>query len=194
MTDTTPHALIRRRRSPRAFDDREVDPSDLRALFEAARWAASAYNEQPWRYIVGTRGTPAHDRLLESLVPANRRWAQAAPVLALSVARTCFTRNDKANRHALHDTGAASAQLTLEATARGLAIHQMAGFDAARARGLFGIPEGFEPVAALAIGYPGTADTLPEDLRERETAPRSRRALGDTVFGARWEQAADVVS
>ncbi|GIW70753.1 MAG: hypothetical protein KatS3mg102_0295 [Planctomycetota bacterium] len=181
------HELIRRRWSPRAFADRPVAPELLRSLFEAARWAASSYNEQPWRYIVAPReDQQTYGKLLDCLVPGNQRWARHAPVLALSVARLRFTHNDRPNRHAWHDVGAASALLALEATARGLAIHQMAGFEAERARQAFGIPQEFDPVAAIALGYPGDPQALPEDLRERELAPRQRRPLAETVFGGRW--------
>ncbi len=164
-----------------------VPEEALRSLFEAARWAPSCFNEQPWRFLVARRTDPeAHEKLLSCLSEGNQRWAKQAPVLALSVARTTFTRNGKPNRHAFHDVGLAVAQLTLQATTTGLVVHQMAGFDPERARRLHAIPEGFEPVAVLAIGYPGEPDDLPEDLRERERAARSRRPQREFVFTGSW--------
>jgi nitroreductase len=181
------HDLIRRRWSPRAFADRMVEREKLHSLFEAARWAASSYNEQPWRFIVCTKDNPAdHERFVRCLADGNIPWARHAPVLALSVARTRFTHNDRPNRHALHDVGLAVGNLLLQATALGLAVHQMAGYDAAKARAAFGIPDDYEPVAAIAMGYQGDPDRLPPPLRDRETAPRTRKPLDEIVFGGRW--------
>jgi len=188
------HELIRERRSPRAFSGRPVEPSKLRGLLEAARWAASSFNQQPWHFIVAAQEHPEEfERLLDCLVPGNAQWARRAPVLMLSVAKLTFDANGKPNRHALHDVGQATANLALQATAVGLAVHQMAGFDAARAREVFAIPEGFEPVAAIAVGYPGDPEELPAALREKERAPRTRRPLGEFVFGGTWGQTSPVV-
>jgi nitroreductase len=191
VTNVPIHDLIRRRWSPRAFADRGVAAADLTAVLEAARWAASCNNEQPARFLVARREEPeAFARLLACLVPGNQRWAAAAPVLLLTVARTTFERNGKPNRHALHDAGLALANLSLEATARGLGVHPMAGFDVGAARTACAIPADFEPVAAVALGYFGDPNTLPDDLRERELAARTRRPLTDVVFGAGWEERA----
>ncbi len=185
----TIHPLLATRRSPYAFSTRPVEAENLRALFEAARWAPSSYNEQPWRFIVATREEPTdYVRVLETLVEGNRTWAQNAPVLTLAVARLDFNQSGRPNRHALYDLGQAVAHLSVEATARGLAVHQMGGFDPARARELFNIPAGYEPVAALAIGYPGTGENLPDSLRKRDLAPRSRKQLGEVVFSGTWAQ------
>jgi len=184
------HPLIRDRWSPRAYADRPVSEATLRSLFEAARWAPSAFNEPPWRFIVANKSNPErHAKLLSTLADANQTWAVKAPVLAISVASTTFSRNGKPNRHALHDVGLASAQLTLQATALDLSVHMMAGFDAAKAREVYGIPEGFEPVAAIAIGYAGEPAGLPEGLREREGAPRVRHPQDASVFAEAWGQA-----
>jgi nitroreductase len=182
------HELFERRWSPRAFSARAVEPEKLRSLLEAARWAASCFNEQPWSFIVAAKEDEgdAYERLLSCLAEANALWAGRAPVLMLSVARLTFKRNDKPNRHAFHDVGQAAAHLALQATASGLAVHQMAGFDLSKARELFSIPEGFEPVAAIALGYPGEPEDLPEDLRARESAPRTRLPFGEFVFGESW--------
>jgi nitroreductase len=193
-TSVPVHDLISARWSPVSFASRPVAAEQLRSLFEAARWAPSSFNEQPWRYILATRDEPAEfERMLSVLVQANREWARHAPVLALSVAKRTFTRNGKPNRHYLHDTGAASALLCLQAAALGLFVHQMAGYDAARARELFAIPEDFEPVAAMAIGYLGDPAGLPESLRARDAAPRERKPLEEMLFSGGWGQASAIV-
>lgn len=189
-TEHPVHELFERRWSPRAFDARAVEPEKLRSLLEAARWAASCFNEQPWSFIVAAKGDEgdAYERLLGCLAEANARWAGRAPVLMISVARLDFQRNGKPNRHAFHDVGQAAAHLALQATALGLAVHQMAGFDVSKARERFNVPEGFEPVAAIAVGYPGDPAELPEDLRAKELGPRARRPLEEFVFGNDWGQ------
>jgi nitroreductase len=187
---TTAHpidALLTQRWSPYAFADRPVDEAVVRSLFEAARWAASSYNEQPWSYLVATAAdAEAHARLLSCLVEGNRSWAAAAPVLALGVVTHPFTRNQKPNKAAVHDLGLASANLTVEATARGLVVHQMIGIEPERARDLYGIPAGSEAFTGLAIGFPAAAAALPEGLRARDEAPRARKPLSAFVFGERW--------
>ena len=181
------HPLIRERWSPLAFRDRPVPEEDLRALLEAARWAPSSYNEQPWSFLVARRSDrEGFRRMLSCLAEGNRTWARSAPVLMVTLTRTRFERNGKENRHARHDVGLAAAQLTLEATARGLAVHQMAGFDAGRVRELYGVPEGVEPVTALALGLPGDPADLPEDLRERASGPRRRKETTEFVFAGGW--------
>lgn len=186
------HELLTRRWSPYGFDARAVPDADLVALFEAARWTASSYNEQPWRYLVAHRGDgDGHAKLLGCLVEANQAWAREAPVLALGIVATRFARNDKPNKAAVHDLGAASAQLTFEATRRGIAVHQMIGIDPERARETYALPEPFEAVTGLAIGYPAPLESLSETVRERDTSPRSRRALSEWVFEGAWERAAD---
>jgi len=181
------HELIARRWSPYAFADRPVPEDDLRSLFEAARWAASSYNEQPWSYIVATRADPAgFERLLSCLVEGNQVWAGAAPVLALGCTSLRFTRNGKPNAAAVHDLGLASASLTLEATARGLVVHQMIGIMPDKARELYRIPEGVQPLTGLAIGYAADPSTLPETYRERDLTPRGRKPLSEFVFDGEW--------
>jgi len=181
------HDLLQRRWSPRAFADRAVATADLCAVLEAARWAASSANEQPWRFLVARREEPvAFAKLLECLVPGNQRWAGAAPVLILTATRRTFQRNDKPNRHAMHDAGLALANLLVEATARGLHAHPMAGFDVDAARAAFAIPAEFDLAAVTALGYAGDPERLPEDLRDRELAPRSRHPLSETAFASEW--------
>ena len=159
----------------------------LQSLFEAARWAPSSSNEQPWAYIVATKDDAENfAKLLSVLVPFNVTWAQHAPVLALAVAELAFAKNGTPNRNAQHDVGAASAWLTVEATSRGLFVHQMAGYDHDKARQVFGIPAGWEPIAAIAIGYPGDPDSLPQPLRDREGAPRTRKPISEFVMSGSW--------
>lgn len=188
------HELLRERWSPRAFADRMVEPEELRSLLEAARWAPSSFNEQPWSFIVATKQHPdEYERLLSCLVEGNVRWAQHAPVLMLSVAKLAFERNQKPNRHAFHDVGLAVENLVIQGMALGLFVHQMAGFHADRAREVYGIPEGHEPVAAMAIGYLDDPGRLPDDLREREVAPRFRNPLESFVFSGQWGQPSPLV-
>jgi nitroreductase len=172
-----------------------VGLEELRSLLEAARWAASSYNQQPWHFIVATKEDPrVYERLLGCIVPANALWAGKAPVLMLTVAKLTYDANGAPNRHALHDVGQATANLSLQATALGLAVHQMGGFDMERAREEFSIPEGYEPVAAIAVGYPGdpgeSARGLAGEGERAAHAPgtegvRFRRALGEDLAGRR---------
>jgi nitroreductase len=185
-TSTAIHDLIAHRWSPRAFESKPVEPEKLRSLLEAARWAPSSYNAQPWYFIVGTKDNPEnYKRVLESLIEFNQGWAKNAPVLALSVAKLKFD-DGKPNRHAFHDVGQAAANLSLQAEALGLSVHQMAGIDPEKARKLFDIPADYEAVAGIAIGYAGEPASLPDGLRERELAPRQRKPLDSFVFTGSW--------
>jgi nitroreductase len=189
------HELVAARWSPYAFSDRPVSDADLRSLFEAARWSPSSYNEQPWRYIVATKAEPdAFASLLSCLVEGNQEWAKAAPVLALGCTSLNFALNGQPNAAALHDLGLASATLTVEATARGLFVHQMIGILPDRARELYRIPDEFLPLTALAVGYAGSPDDLPETLRNRDLAQRRRNPLSEFVFGREWGKASAVLS
>jgi nitroreductase len=184
--------IFHQRWSPRSFSDREVAPEDLTRVFEAARWAASSYNEQPWRFLVGTRNSTAYNKILDSLIEFNQLWAKTAPVLILGVAKTQFSHNDSPNRVALYDLGAAASYLTLQAASLGLPTHQMAGFDPAAALKAFDVPEGYVAGAVIALGYQGEPAALPnEQMVKQEVAPRQRKALKDFVFSA-WDTAADL--
>lgn len=181
------HELISERWSPYSYSNRPVPQADLLSIFEAARWAASSFNEQPWRYIVATRDrTDDFERILSCLLDGNRTWAKEVPTLALGCIRTTFSRNNKPNRVAQHDLGLASASLSLEATSRGVYVHQMAGLMADKAREVFGIPEGFEAVTALALGYRSESGTGDSSLLARDERPRTRRPLDEFVFGGHW--------
>jgi Nitroreductase len=175
--------VIRRRWSPRAFSDRMVEPEKLRSLFEAARWAPSSFNEQPWSFVVTTRNNPdEYAQMLSCLVEKNQQWAQLAPVLMVSVAKLNFEKSGKPNRHAFHDVGLAMGTMLVQATALGLFVHQMAGFSVDKVREAFGVPDGFEPVAAVAIGYEADPEVLPEAFREQEVGPRRRKPISEFVF------------
>ncbi|NOT12118.1 MAG: nitroreductase family protein [Methylococcaceae bacterium] len=183
------HELIQNRWSPRAFDpDKEISQDDLLALLEAARWAPSCFNDQPWRYVVCVKAqTPVSwENALATLVEKNQQWAKNAPVLILSIAMEHFNHNGKPNRWAPYDTGAASLSLTLQATALGLIVHQMGGFDADKARAFFNLPEGCQPMSMMAVGYQADADVLSDDLKEVELAVRSRVPLEQRFYFGQW--------
>lgn len=194
-TDYPVHELLAKRWSPYAFQDKPVAKADLCSLFEAARWAPSSYNEQPWSYIVATKeNTDEFERLLSCLVEANQIWAKAAPVLALGVVSLTFERNDKINRAAVHDLGLATGNLLVEATARGLHVHQMIGILPDRAREIYEIPEGFDAWTGIAIGYKGDPALLPDVLKERDLKSRPRKPQGEFVFSGKWGQSSPLVT
>ncbi len=175
------HPLIAGRWSPRAFADTPVEPGKLKILFEAARWAPSSYNEQPWRFWVATREHPATLERLQSYLTEGNSWAKRAPVLVLLAYKLHRERDGQPNRMAFRDLGAAEQNLVIQAFALGLVVHQMEGFDHERARREL-LPDGFEPGTMLAIGYLGDPGMLPEKLRERELRARVRKPLRELVF------------
>jgi nitroreductase len=181
--------IILKRWSPRSYADKPVSSADLTKIFTAAAWAASSYNEQPWRFLVGKKGDETYAKILDSLIEFNQGWAKTAPVLILSVGKKTFGHNGQPNSYGLHDTGAASANMSLEATALGLHTHGMAGLDKDKARANFGIPEDFEVGAVWALGYGGEPDALPEAYQTMEKAARTRKPLAEFVF-SEWDKAA----
>lgn len=163
------------RKSTRAYSDRAVDEAHIQSLFEAVRWAPSSTNEQPWMYIYATKGQQElRDKMNLALSEGNRLWSDAAPLLVLAMTRKTFMRNGAANAHAEYDLGGANAFLSLQAVHLGLQVRQMAGFSKEIAIRELNIPEGFDPVVFIAIGYPGSPEQLPEKLHLRELAPRER--------------------
>lgn len=181
------HTLIQRRWSPRAFGAQLVEPAKIQQLLEAARWAASSMNEQPWNYLIATKDNANEfAKMVSCLVPQNQAWAKEAPLLMISVAKVDFTKNNEPNRVALHDVGAASALLTLEALELGLFVHQMGGIEIEKIRTEYALPAGYEPVAAMAIGYPGDPEKLPEPYKTREAAPRTRKPTKEFTFTGKW--------
>lgn len=179
--------LIARRWSPVVFDPRPVPKQVLLEAFEAARWAASSFNEQPWSYLLGSKQDHPEEfqKLASTLLPGNA-WAHDAPVLALSVAKRNFSRDGAPNRVAFHDVGMATANLILQALSRGIFVHQMGGYDIEKARAVFEIPHEFEPVAMIAMGYPGDPSTAAERLRARDSAERKRKPIREFVFQGKW--------
>ena len=185
------HPLLAERWSPYAFTDEGVDEDDLIALFEAARWAASSYNEQPWRFIAARRKEPeTFAKVLSCLVPFNQGWAGRAPVLALGLVQTLRPGDGSPNPAAEHDLGLAAASLTVEATHRGLSVHQMSGIVADRIRDAYALPDDVLPLTALAIGYAASLEATPEDMRDRQRRARERRRLPEFVFGESWGEPA----
>ena len=193
-TDYPIQNALAERWSPYGFEDRSVSEADLRSLFEAARWAASSYNEQPWNYLVATKKElPEFERLLSCLVEANQAWAKAAPVLVLGIVNLRFAKNNQDNRAAVHDLGLAAGNLVVEATARGLSVHQMIGILPDKAREIYRIPEHFEAWTAMAIGYKADPAKLPEALKERDQALRQRKPLSQFVFTSQWGKPSPLV-
>jgi nitroreductase len=181
------HEIIRDRWSPRAFGEEGITRPALLSLFEAARWAPSAYNDQPWYFMIAMKeDRKEFERMLGCLVDANQAWARDAAMLAIAVARLNYGHNGKPYRHAHYDTGQAVMSMVLQATALGIRAHQMAGFDPEEARETYGIPEGHEALTAIALGYPGDTDRLPDKLRQSELAERTRRPLTETLFTGAW--------
>ncbi|MFM0139987.1 nitroreductase family protein [Caballeronia grimmiae] len=191
-TDVDIHELIAGRWSPRAYDDKPVERAQLHRLLEAARWAPSSNNLQPWRFIVFDRhrDAAAFQRAFDTLAPSNQKWNANVPVL-ICVAASTLTPKGEPNRTATYDTGAASMALVLQAHAMSLATHQMGGFDRDAFRSAFSIPEDAQLIAMIAIGHHGDLSQLDDALREREAAPRARRVIGETAFDGAWGKAFD---
>jgi nitroreductase len=194
-TDHPISAALAERWSPYVFSSRAVERADLLSIFEAARWAPSSYNEQPWSYIVATREEPEEfARLLSCLIEGNQEWAKVVPVLALGVVTTVFKRNGKPNPAAEHDLGLAAGGIVVEATARGLFVHQMIGILPDRARELYAIPEGSRALTGIAIGYAGDPARGDPKLRDRDLAERTRKPLSAFVFTGGFGTAAEWVA
>ena len=184
--------VVLSRWSPRSFAGRDISPADLKKVFEAARWAASSNNEQPWRFLVGLRNSSTHQKIFSSLVGFNQSWAGAAPVLILGTASSKFSHNGSPNAYALYDLGAAAAILCLQAASLGLKTHSMAGFDHDAARQALAIPEDYLLGAVIALGYQGEPSALSnEKLIAQETSPRSRKPLSEFVLSA-WGEPANL--
>ena len=181
------HEVLSQRRSPRAFSERAIEASKIVSLFEAARWSPSSANEQPWNFIPATPGdTRTYTTIAEALMEGNRRWATHAPLLVVGIAQTTYLKSGKPYGHAWYDLGQSIAHLTVQASSMGLSVHQMGGFDAKQLRVGLSIPDGYDVVVVLAIGYAEHPATLPEDLRSREEAPRMRKPLEAFVFTDAW--------
>jgi nitroreductase len=184
--------VIRHRWSPRSFTDRDVSPEDLKTVFVAASWAASSYNEQPWRFFAGRRNSETYQKIFSTLMEVNQQWARTAPVLIMGVAKTKFSHNGASNRVALYDLGAAGATLCYQATALGLHTHQMAGFSVDAARKVFNVPEDYIFGAVIALGYQGEPGALTnQQMLAQETSPRQRKPLSEIVLSG-WDEPANL--
>lgn len=191
ITQQPIHDLIAQRWSGRAYDASQgVSKEQVISLLEAARWAPSCFGDQPWRYVVCNKAEnlQAWQAAFDCLVPGNQSWAVNAPVLLLICADTLFSHNDKPNKWAQYDTGAATENLCLQATALGLMAHQMGGFDADKARTAFKVPERYQILAMVTVGYQADVESLTGETKERETAARSRKPLNELFFNGQWDQ------
>lgn len=183
--------VIANRWSGRAYDaNKLVTQQQIISMLEAARWAPSCFGDEPWRFIVMDKNNnaTAWEKAFDCLVPGNQAWAKDAPVLILICADSLFSHNQKLNRWSAYDTGAAAISLCLQATSMGLMTHQMGGFDGEKARDIFAIPEQYQMMSMLAVGYAAEVDSLPDELKEREVAPRKRRALSELFYDGVWNQ------
>lgn len=188
-TDYPIHELIKNRWSPYQFSSQSVSKEDLLSLFEAARWAPSSYNEQPWRFIVATKDQPEEfEKLFSCLLEGNQAWAINAPILVLGISHLNFERNSEYNKAAIHDLGAAVSYLSFEATARGLSIHQMIGIEPSKAKKLYAIPDDYEVLTAFAIGYADTSEQNEDTYAERDNTKRSRKKMNELVYQKQWKQ------
>jgi len=180
------HELVLRRFSGRAFDPRPVEKGKILSCLEAACWAPSQANEQPWTFVVGMKGEgDTWEAIFGTLKEGNRAWCDRVPVLILACAKRTTSKGNE-YRYAWHDLGSSCGNLHLQAVDLGLRTHPMGGFDSATAREALGLPEDVDAVTVIALGYPASADTLNEPLRGREKAERQRKPLAETVFFSRW--------
>jgi len=190
ITQQAIHELLANRWSGRAYDaGKAVSQEQVVSLLEAARWAPSCFGDQPWRYVFCNKADnmQAWQAAFDCLVPGNQGWAVNAPVLLLICADTLFGHNDKPNKWAAYDTGAATENLCLQATALGLMAHQMGGFDADKARTTFKVPERYQILAMVTVGYQAAIEGLSEEDKAREVAARSRKPLDELFFNGVWQ-------
>ncbi len=185
------HPIIKKRWSPRAFSEKAVDDRQLKRIFEAARWAPSSYNEQPWRFIVGRKGDATWDKLYECMVEFNQEWAGKAPVLLLAVGNS-VSGNGKPNAVYQYDVGQSMAYITFQVETEGMVAHQMGGFSKEKAVELFHIPGDHKPIAMMAFGYQGSPDSLKPDFADMERQPRERKAIDELVFSDRFGKPAGI--
>jgi nitroreductase len=188
QTTLSIHPFIENRWSPRAFSDHPVTYDQLNRIFEAARWAPSSGNEQPWRFIAGFKGDNTYEKIYNCLDDGNQLWANNAAVLMINITKKHYTANGEYNDHQAYDLGQAMAYITFQAAAEGLYTHQMGGFYLQKAIEIFNIPDEFVPMSCAAIGYLGNPEMLNEFNEKRERAVRHRRKLAETVFKNKWDE------
>ena len=185
--NNTIQKLIQKRYSPVTFSDKEVEEEKLFQLFEAARWAPSSFNDQPWSFIYGIKDKdPIYNKLYNCLLEPNQMWAKYAPVLALSIANMISPTTKKENRYAFHDTGMAMGNVLMQATSIDLYIHQMGGYSREKAIEDLKIPKTHQPVAMMAIGYLGDSKEFPKELQDKGNKQRTRKMLKDFVFNSEF--------
>ena len=182
------NSLLKRRWSPTIFDDRPLSPEHLGSLFEAARWSASCFNEQPWNFVVAARHSQpeAFHAFVSCLDPGNALWAQHAPLLMFSVAQLNFNKTGKVNPYAFYDSGQALAHLSIQAVELNIFVHQMAGFDRAKAKDTTKVPGTHEVVCAIAMGYGVLESAVPAAALPKETSPRIRKLVGEFLHEGRF--------
>ena len=188
ISDTDVLDPILRRWSPRAFAATPVTDSELKQVFNAGLWAASSFNEQPWRFVVGRKGDRVWNLIFNALVERNQGWAGTSPILFATFAKKTLSRDGAPNRHGFHDVGAACSHISLQASALGLHTHGMAGFNPEQLSSALKVPDDFEAVACWALGRSGDPAALPDMLRTIELSPRSRKSVDEVVFGGDWGQ------
>ncbi|MGE5431298.1 MAG: nitroreductase family protein [Syntrophomonadaceae bacterium] len=189
------HDLIKNRHSTRTFSEEQIDCDVILSLFEAARWAPSGGNEQPWRFILAGKNDPeSYFKVLSSLAEGNKVWAKNAPLLIVGIARLDRGIDKKLNKYAFYDLSGAVTNLILQATSQNLYVRQMGGFNPLMLRELFDIPENFEPAVVLAVGYKSEESDIPENLKIMENAPRQRKQLNEIVFSGKFGTPAGLVS
>ena len=187
------HPLLKRRWSPRAFAETPVEKEKLQSVFEAARWSPSAGNEQPWNFLVGIKPDETWQKIYDSLADGNKAWNMHVPVLVIAIGRKVTTRDRGPYFHYQYDTGQAVAHLSIEAMNLGLFVHQMAGFSAEKITESFNVPDDHQPMTAIAIGYPGNPDDLPDFQKKRELSERTRKEFSEFVFSGTFGNASDIV-
>jgi nitroreductase len=188
------HPILKNRWSPRSFTNRPVPKESLQRILEAARWTPSSFNEQPWRFIVGIKGEKTWDMIYETLVEFNQKWAKLAPVLIMSVGSKILSKNDKPNKMYIYDVGQSVSYITFQAMHEGLRVHQMGGFSAEKAIELFNIPNDFQPLTVIAIGYQGDPELLDNDLKKTEIGARSRKELKVLVYDEKFGNTSAIFS
>ncbi|MGM0498331.1 MAG: nitroreductase family protein [Bacteroidota bacterium] len=187
LTPENVYKLIEKRYSPVTFSSQNVEEEKLFQLFEAARWAPSSFNDQPWNFIYGVKGKDKiYDKLFDCLLEPNQMWAKYAPILMLSIANMISPTTQKENPYAFHDTGMAVSNLLMQATSMGLYAHQMGGYSKKQAIESLKIPKTHSPVAMIAIGYQGNAEDFPEELQQKGNKERTRKMLKDFVFNSEF--------
>jgi len=187
------HPELKKRWSPRAFSDKKVEKEKLQRIFEAARWAPSASNEQPWYFIVGKAGDETYKMIFDTLVEFNQLWVQTAPIVVLAIGKINSDKSGKENGWYKYDVGQAVAHLTFQATHEGLWVHQMGGYDAQKAGEVFEVPEGYEVVSAFTLGYMGDYKVLHPNLQKMEVADRERKNTDDFIFSNKFGEKSSLI-